>query len=368
MGNVNDRLESPVTAKETEQGEANNLHYGVSSMQGWRANMEDKHNMIGSFKEVPNISLFGVYDGHGGRFTSDYISQYLPKIFENRKEFKEYKNLSQSDRDDVKGIKLLKNACIATFLEVDAAMLRIKKYSRSKSPSSVSSFNEREECRKNVGNIPRVERSGSTCVIVVVTPSHILCANAGDSRACFKRESKALPLSFDHKPMNIAEHSRIKNAGGAVSMRRIDGDLAVSRGLGDFQFKQRDDLPPEKQKVSSIPDVTIYPRNFEKDEFIVIACDGIWDVVSNDECVELVQQILNEGERNMGKLSEEMLDICLRKGSRDNMSLAVVTLPAVKIGEGGGVDARRERRFNMIEMASAQSPESNQLAPIMVQS
>jgi len=366
MGNVSDRLESPITEKESEEGQANNLCYGVSSMQGWRASMEDQHNIIGSLKDVPNISFFGVYDGHGGKFTSDYISKYLPKVFENRKEFRDYKNLSQSDRDDVKGIKLLKNACIATFLEMDAALLRIKKYARSKSPSSLTSFNESVEYRRHLGNMPKVERSGSTCVVVIVTPSHIICANAGDSRACFKRDCKALPLSFDHKPMNTAEHSRIKNAGGTVTAKRIDGDLAVSRGLGDFQFKQRDDLPPEKQKVSCIPDVTVYPRNHDKDEFIVIACDGIWDVVSNEECVELVQQIFNEGETQLSKVSEEMLDICLRKGSRDNMSLAVVTLPAVKIGKGGGVDARRERRFNLIETTCSHSSES--LTPIMVES
>lgn len=339
MGNVPDRLQDPITAKDTENGEANNLRYGVSSMQGWRSAMEDSHNMIGALEEAPNISLFGVYDGHGGTYTSIYISKWLPHYFQNRKEFIEYKNLSQSQRDDVKGIKLLKSAFIATFLAIDENLMAIN---RASSPTSVHQANGQEISLASAMSKSK-ERSGSTCVVVLITPNHILCANAGDSRACFRRDSKALPLSFDHKPFNAAELSRIRKAGGIVSLKRVDGDLAVSRGLGDFQFKNRSDLPPERQKVSCIPDITIYPRMMEKDEFIVIACDGVWDVVSNEECLNMVQQIFDEGEQDIGKACEEMIDLCLKKDSRDNMSMIIVTLPAVKIGIGGGVDARRTR-------------------------
>jgi len=341
MGNVSDRLEDPVTEKETCVSEANNLQFGVSSMQGWRSSMEDNHNMIGSLNGLSNISLFGIYDGHGGEYTSIYISKWLPYFFQNRKEFFEYTNLSQSQRDDVKGIKLLKTAFIATFLEIDEKLLAFNRLSSKNAAQAASNGGDSSLVS---GMMLKKERSGSTCVVVLITPNHILCANAGDSRACFRRGGNVLPLSFDHKPINAAEFSRIRNAGGIVSMKRVDGDLAVSRGLGDFQFKNRTDLPPERQKVSCIPDITIYPRRLDKDEFIVIACDGIWDVLSNKECLDMVQQIFNEGEQNIGKVCEEMLDLCLKKESRDNMSMIIVTLPAVKIGSGGGVDVRRHER------------------------
>jgi len=331
MGNMNDRLEDPVTWKETEVGEGNDLRFGVSSMQGWRASMEDSHNVICSLPGLPYVSLFGVYDGHGGSLTSSYISKNLPTIFMNRKETRAYIKLSPTERDDVKGVKLMKDALVSSFIEIDEALLKCK-------------AQQQKEIAEGRSENTKIERSGSTCVVVLVTPCHILCANAGDSRACFKRGGRTIPLSFDHKPINAPELSRIKNAGGNVSLRRIDGDLAVSRGLGDFQFKNRTDLPPEKQKVSCIPDVTIYPRNKKYDEFILLACDGIWDVVSNEECVEMVQDIFDEGENDLGKASEEILDLCLGKYSRDNMTIIIVTMPALKIGVGTGVDARRKGR------------------------
>jgi len=248
--------------------------------------------------------------------------------------------------------------------------------------------------------------SGTTSCVVVITPDSIVCANAGDSRAVFARRpespatdssnsdnltttvGKAIPLSFDHKPDDEEEEKRVRNAGGYVTGGRVEGDLAVSRGLGDFRFKQMtvvlnntqlypdedapattattnettaasnttgmatndeggaddDDeqaiplndsmvakpleFPPGDQKVSPIPDVTIHTRNHDRDEYVVVACDGIWDVVSNQQCISELDEIMyTEGERDLGLVSEEILDTCLRYGSKDNMTAIVVQLP-----------------------------------------
>lgn len=72
---------------------------------------------------------------------------------------------------------------------------------------------------------------------------------------------KAKALSFDHKPVNALEKKRIEAAGGFVQWNRVDGDLAVSRALGDFFYKNRDDLPTEKQKVSCHPEIIIHARS-----------------------------------------------------------------------------------------------------------
>jgi len=255
--------------------------------------------------------------------------------------------------------------------------------------------------------------SGTTSCVVVITPDSIVCANAGDSRAVFARRpetsmaasknlnsgsnsnslnnstsnalatsvGKAIPLSFDHKPDDEEEEKRVRNAGGYVTGGRVEGDLAVSRGLGDFRFKQMSvvlnntqlyaeeeattttmkgdnnhdmktddegdvasddahniplndsmlskplEFPPGEQKVSPIPDVTIHMRNQERDEYVVVACDGIWDVVSNQQCImELDEIMYAEGERDLGLVSEEILDTCLRYGSKDNMTAIVVQL------------------------------------------
>uniref|UniRef100_A0A7S2PS74 protein-serine/threonine phosphatase n=1 Tax=Leptocylindrus danicus TaxID=163516 RepID=A0A7S2PS74_9STRA len=319
-------LDKPITEKETEKGEANSVVYGVSGMQGWRVEMEDSHTLVGSIPALPTMGFFGCYDGHGGSYTSAYAGDHLMNIFSERPEFKQYLALTQAARDSSEGIDLIKAALNNAFLQIDEKMLA-----------------ESEEDRD-----PR-DRSGCTCIVVVVTEKHLICSNAGDSRACYSRDGHAVPLSFDHKPNDAEEHSRIDRAGGYVSMRRVDGDLAVSRALGDFQYKDRADLPAEEQKVTAKPDLIVYPRDPEKDEFMVVACDGIWDVVSNDECVNMVQKILDEGETDMGLVCEEVLDSCLELNSRDNMTALIVAFPSAKFGKGGGVAARRDARKALLE-------------------
>ena len=163
-------------------------------------------------------------------------------------------------------------------------------------------------------------------------------------------------LSFDHKPFNAEERRRIEAAGGCVSMKRVDGELAVSRALGDFSFKDAD-MAPELCKVTAHPDVTVELRHSD-DEFIVLACDGIWDVMTNEvrvgprggggssfECVALVcltwslvhfKMVIAAvtgyccelGEGSPRLLCEELIEECLAKNSRDNMSAVVVMFQA----------------------------------------
>ncbi|CAM9345561.1 unnamed protein product, partial [Ectocarpus fasciculatus] len=79
--------------------------------------------------------------------------------------------------------------------------------------------------------------SGCTAVCTLITPKYIICANAGDSRSVLGTGGATKPLSYDHKPHLELERKRIENAGGGVQWKRVDGDLAVSRAFGDFQYK-----------------------------------------------------------------------------------------------------------------------------------
>jgi protein phosphatase 1B len=94
------------------------------------------------------------------------------------------------------------------------------------------------------------DTSGCTSVTAMITPKHIVCANAGDSRCVMGTNEVAKAMSEDHKPYDEIERNRIELAGGRVQWKRVDGDLAVSRALGDFQYKNRSDLGPTAQKVS----------------------------------------------------------------------------------------------------------------------
>ena len=86
------------------------------------------------------------------------------------------------------------------------------------------------------------DRSGATGTTALVTETHIICGNAGDSRTVLGRAGKAIPLSKDHKPDDLPEKTRIEAAGGSVMMNRVNGDLAVSRALGDFTYKANDEV------------------------------------------------------------------------------------------------------------------------------
>ena len=171
------------------------------------------------------------------------------------------------------------------------------------------------------------DHSGCTAVTVMVTPDHIICANAGDSRAILITGGKAKALSEDHKPNNEVETARIVKAGGTVHMRRVNGDLAVSRALGDYVYKNSHQLPAEAQQVSPEPEFVVHDRDEAADQFVLIACDGIWDVMSNEEAAEYVLGRIEAGVADLGELADEMVRHCLQLGSRDNMSIILVGLP-----------------------------------------
>merc|ERR1719326_1889403 len=169
------------------------------------------------------------------------------------------------------------------------------------------------------------DQSGCTAIVGLITETHIIVANSGDSRGILFTDGKVEPMSYDHKPFNEIEQTRIEKAGGCVSMRRVNGDLAVSRAFGDYSYKQRSDLKAEEQQVSAEPDIKVVARTNDKDSFLLLCCDGIWDVMSNDEAGVFMKQQLANGWTGMpiSKTCESLLDTCLEKGSRDNMSAVV---------------------------------------------
>ncbi|KAL7484138.1 hypothetical protein ACHAW6_009775 [Cyclotella cf. meneghiniana] len=356
------------------------LRFAVSEMQGWRSHMEDKHCICPPLR-IPSSSseadamedhyLFAIFDGHGGNFTSHYCGDHLVQTLVKTDEWKAYLNLPKAPvfastssqqtaktRGDVSGIKLLKSALTSTFLALDSQILsaqRVKRLTELDELESILSadldsipeeyqqlFQTGSEdnnliqsfAKPNPPSLPanvNLERSGSTGVVVLITPTHILCANAGDSRALLCRSGSALPLSFDHKPNNDWEAARIDRAGGYVKGGRVDGDLAVSRSFGDFSYKSHERCDATSQRVTVDPDIIVLTRDYEKDEYIVLACDGVWDRLTNRDCAALVRSCIDEGESDVGLLCEEIIDTALEMDSRDNMTAAVVVFPGAKM-------------------------------------
>jgi len=115
-------------------------------------------------------------------------------------------------------------------------------------------------------------------------------------------------------------------------IQRVNGSLAVSRALGDYDYKNSPNLPPTEQLVSAEPELDIIERSND-DEFLLVACDGVWDVMSNQEIVDYItSRLLVHSDLNI--ILEELLETCLGKGSRDNMSAILITFPnAPKVSE-----------------------------------
>lgn len=177
-------------------------------------------------------------------------------------------------------------------------------------------------------NVHHAAGMGATAVSVLVRGNKVVVANTGDSRCVMSKRGQARALTLDHKPILFEEAKRIIKAGGFVRDNRINGALNVSRTLGDLDFKRNTDLPATEQMVVATPDIEEFSLE-EGDEFLVIACDGIWDVLTNQEAVDFVRKRLKAGE-GLKSICEQMCDACLApdlKGlcrGADNMSVIVV--------------------------------------------
>jgi serine/threonine protein phosphatase PrpC len=158
---------------------------------------------------------------HGGAGAAAYAAANMIRIIEETDQWNEYLKGGATD------ICLLEKTLKLAFLNIDDAI-------KIQQNSNVS------------------DSSGCTSVTAMITPKYIICANAGDSRCVMGTNKLTKAMSEDHKPNNDSERRRIELAGGRVQWKRVDGDLAVSRALGDFQYKTRTDLGPTEQKVRKI--------------------------------------------------------------------------------------------------------------------
>merc|ERR1711872_1197839 len=154
-------------------------------------------------------------------------------------------------------------------------------------------------------------------------------------------EGKPVLATQDHKPSNEPEKERIQNAGGSVMIQRVNGSLAVSRALGDFEYKNVDGKGPTEQLVSPEPEFYIKERNEAGDEFLVLACDGVWDVMSNEEICSFISHRMKVHD-NLETICNEVIDTCLYKGSRDNMSIIIIAFPACPTVDPAAVKQENE--------------------------
>jgi len=177
--------------------------------------------------------------------------------------------------------------------------------------------------------------SGCTAVVALIHGNTLLVANAGDSRCVLSRRGRAVALSADHKPEDEPERSRIQRAGGVVTHDgRVNGGLNLSRALGDHAYKQNTQLEASEQMISAIPDIQKIELE-AGDDFVVLACDGIWNSKTNQQVVDFVRPRLHKAGHSPKALShicEELFDDCLSPDTSgdgtgcDNMTAIIVRL------------------------------------------
>ncbi|KAL7423596.1 Protein phosphatase 2C 2 [Cryptotrichosporon argae] len=311
-------LSEPVTEKHTTTVvRGKKFWVGLSDMQGWRISMEDSHTVHlylppGGSDKPPSAAaipeqpvgstvtndgtdedanaLIGVFDGHGGSTVAKFAGTTMHKRLSTLDAFK---------KGDYEAA--LKQA----FLKTD------------------------EDLRADPTFIN--DPSGCTAVVgLITTDGRIIVANSGDSRSVLGYKGDAKAMSNDHKPTNKEETARITAAGGFVEFGRVNGNLALSRALGDFEFKHNFTLPAEQQIVTADPEIITHKIDGEE-EFLVLACDGIWDCLSSQQVVDFVRRAVANGD-DLGKICEDLMVKCLATDSEtggigcDNMTVVVVAL------------------------------------------
>merc|ERR1719482_134964 len=224
---------------------------GWSEDQGLRPEMEDGFVFVDRFGGRDKSALFAVYDGHGGRQVVDFVTQEL------------HQNILRELRKTVS----VPDAMVQAFHITDNDMIR-----------------------------RGITQSGCTaCVCLLQEERHarvIYTAHLGDSRAVMARGSVATRLTSmtDHKATDPLEGKRVIEAGGQIINDRVNGMLVMTRALGDHLLKMPI-LPNDV--VSNVPDITSTDLTAQ-DSFVIVACDGLWDVINDQQAVELVNDCLRE--------------------------------------------------------------------------
>jgi len=238
--------------------------------------MEDAHTILDKVNDDEKTGFFAVFDGHGGKTAALYCQKHF------------HLNLAQE-------------LAAATDLDNDETVYTVLR----------NSYRKTDEAMK-----PEVPAAGACAITALIRSKSdgkrvLYAANAGDSRAFVNRGGKPITLSFDHKATNEEEAKRIEAAGGFLKNERVNGMIAITRSLGDHCMKSYIISDPYIQHVELT----------EEDKYAVLACDGVWDVLKEEDIIELVKD-----ETDPNNMARKIMIQSIKSGSTDNITVLVMIL------------------------------------------
>ncbi|XP_061346078.1 probable protein phosphatase 2C 47 isoform X2 [Gastrolobium bilobum] len=260
------------------------LRSGSSSDKGPKQYMEDEficadtlHECVGPKEDLPSpAALYGVFDGHGGIDAASFTR----------------KNILKFIIEDSNFPSGLKKAVKSAFVKADLTL---------RDASALDSS------------------SGTTALVAIVLGRAMLIANAGDSRAVLSKRGRAIELSKDHKPNCTSERLRIEKLGGVIYDGYLNGQLSVARALGDWHIKGS---KGSKSPLSSEPELEEIVLT-EEDEFFIMGCDGLWDVMSSQCAVTMVRRELMQ-HNDPTTCAKALVTEALQRNTCDNLTVVVV--------------------------------------------
>lgn len=264
----------------------------VIATKNTRKRMEDRHVVLHDLKAylpsalqskidpLEHVSYYAVFDGHAGTDAAAYAAAHLHELLVES---------SSYPADLVQAFNEAFVSCDKTFVSTS-------------------------------------KKSGSTAVCTLIKGEFLYTAWLGDSQATLVRNGVPIKIVDSHKPNRDDERARIEALGGSImhwGTWRVNGQLAVSRAIGDGEYKPY---------ISADPDVTTIAMN-GSEEFVIVGCDGLWDTVTPEEATDLVFDHLEENKANGGdidNISARLATLSKEKGSGDNITIIVVFLKPVE--------------------------------------
>lgn len=272
-------LETPKRKKEkVEVVEVEGDGYFVCSKRGRRGGiLEDRYSVFVDVNGYSKQALFGVFDGHGGPKAAEFAAKNL-----NKNIMDEVSSRCQEGTETA-----IRNGYLTT---------------------------DEEFLKQNVNG-------GACCVTALIHQGNLVVSNTGDCRAVMSRGGVAEALTSDHQPSRKDEKDRIEALGGYVDcchgVWRIQGSLAVTRGIGDGHLKQWVIAEPETKVLKIEPEC----------EFLILASDGLWDKVTNQEAVDAVHpSCVGVGKLDPLSACKKLVELSLSRGSVDDTSVMIIQL------------------------------------------